>query len=110
MSLPNASVRVAGADLVAAGTLIPAQAFHPKVYVFGLEEAPANLMLGSANMTSRGFSSNTEAVWTDRGISLSCRAEDTRFSASALTITTIRTTVPLARQFCVAEPECGQTG
>ena len=67
-SLPNTIVRVAGADLLAGGSLFPAHAFHPKVYAFGQRGPRANVVIGSANMTSRGFSINTEAVWVEKNV------------------------------------------
>jgi HKD family nuclease len=68
--LPNATVRVAGAKSVAKGSLLPTQAYHPKVYAFGLLRR-ANLLVGSANMTSRGLTINSEAMWAQKNIALS---------------------------------------
>ncbi len=68
--LPNATVRVAGAKSVANGSLLPTQAYHPKVYAFGLPRR-ANLLVGSANMTSRGLTINSEAMWAQKNIALS---------------------------------------
>jgi len=69
-ALPNATVRVAGAKSVANGSLLPTQAYHPKVYAFGLLRR-ANVLVGSANMTSRGLSINAEAMWAQKNIALS---------------------------------------
>lgn len=69
-TLPNTTVRVAGADRLARGSLNPTQAFHPKVYAFGMTAGGSNIIVGSANMTSRGFSINTEAVWAERNVAL----------------------------------------
>ena len=67
-SMPNSTVRVAGAEFLARGSLMPINAFHPKVYAFGVRSAYTNILVGSANMTSRGFSINTEAVWLERNV------------------------------------------
>ena len=79
-SLPNATVRIAGAQLLAGGSLLPRNAFHPKVYAFGVN-AHANILVGSANMTSRGFSINTEAVWVEKKVAL--KRVDTLFLSAA---------------------------
>jgi HKD family nuclease len=81
-SLPNTNVRVAGAGMLASGSLFPAQAFHPKVYAFGLRGAHANIVVGSANMTIRGFTINTEAVWIEKNVSAN-RVDAVFSSASA---------------------------
>jgi HKD family nuclease len=69
-SMPNTTVRVAGAKLLTGGSLLPTYAFHPKVYAFGLESAHANILVGSANLTSRGFSVNTEAAWIEKNVAV----------------------------------------
>ena len=51
---PNTEVRVAGADRLRAGSLIPERAFHPKMYLFLTPAARAAGVIGSANLTSRG--------------------------------------------------------
>ncbi len=77
-NLPNTTVLVAGAARLVRGSLSPTQAFHPKIYAFGMTAAGSNVMVGSANMTSRGFSINTEAVWVQRNVAL--QAIDSVFS------------------------------
>lgn len=75
-NLTNATVVVSGADVVAQGSLMPTRAFHPKMYafgnhaqdVFGNNIQVCNALVGSANLTSRGFSVNTEAAWVQPGI------------------------------------------
>jgi HKD family nuclease len=67
-AMPNSVVRVAGKNLVEAGSLIPKRAFHPKVYAFGLPNNRANMLVGSANLTSRGFTINTEAAWNQSSV------------------------------------------
>lgn len=70
LDTPATVVRVAGAAMVAQGSLIPQQAFHPKAYAFQTNARSANLLIGSANMTGRGFSANTEAVLARRDVPL----------------------------------------
>lgn len=70
LDTPATVVRVAGAAMVAQGSLIPKQAFHPKAYAFQTNARSANLLVGSANMTGRGFSANTEAVLARRDVAL----------------------------------------
>lgn len=67
-ALPNTVVRVAGAHLVAKKSLIPSRAFHPKIYAFGITGAKTNVLVGSANLTGRGLSINTEAGWAERNV------------------------------------------
>lgn len=61
--LPNATVFVSGAERLAQGSLSPLRAFHPKIYAFGRNGWRCNTLVGSANLTGRGFSVNTEAAW-----------------------------------------------
>lgn len=68
--LPNSEVFVAGAESLAAGTLAPKYAFHPKMYVLGREGGQAGLLVGSANLTARGLSVNSEAGWRQDSIRL----------------------------------------
>ncbi len=59
---PGATVHVAGAERLRQGSLQPrTSAYHPKVYAFRLRDGRWNLFAGSANMTTRGLSANTEA-------------------------------------------------
>jgi len=86
--LSNATVLVSGAQRLAQGSLMPLRAFHPKLYVFGTDPQTCCTLVGSANLTSRGFSVNTEAVWAQQGVP---RAEadeafnKARFETTALT-------------------------
>ena len=70
LSLNNATVRVGGAsdraDFVARET-----AFHPKVYAFVLDGQTCNVLVASANLTSRGFTVNTEVGWSQRAVAVS---------------------------------------
>lgn len=68
--LENTLVNVFGAQGLQEGSLSPLRAFHPKLYVFGNRNKKFNALIGSANLTSRGFSVNTEAAWTQNGIPL----------------------------------------
>ena len=56
-------VLVAGADLLERGDLNPKVAFHPKVYAFGRPNGTVGSLTGSANLTSRGLTINSEAAW-----------------------------------------------
>ena len=67
-ALPNTEVRVSGAQRLLQGSLLPARAFHPKLYAFSTDAQHCNALIGSANLTSRGFSVNTEAAWAQRDI------------------------------------------
>lgn len=68
MNLNNAVVYVSGAQRLGQGSLMPTNAFHPKLYVFGNGDGTCNSLVGSANLTSRGFSVNTEAAWAQTNI------------------------------------------
>jgi HKD family nuclease len=67
--LPNTTVYVSGIERLIAGSLRPKVAFHPKVYSFQNADGTSNVFAGSANMTSRGLSVNTEAGWSARNVS-----------------------------------------
>lgn len=66
--LANATVLVSGAQRLEQGSLMPLRAFHPKLYVFGIDPQTCNALVGSANLTSRGFCVNTEAAWVQQGV------------------------------------------
>ena len=69
LSLNNAAVHIAGAPNAAAGgTGTPSPAFHPKLYAFDVDDQTCNLLVGSANLTSRGFTVNTEVGWVQRAV------------------------------------------
>ncbi|KQW83569.1 NgoFVII family restriction endonuclease [Devosia sp. Root413D1] len=68
MGLPNTTVMVAGSASVLAGTLRPRRAFHPKLYAFERGGGQSNVLVGSANLTGRGFSINTEVAWVTKGL------------------------------------------
>ncbi len=93
-AMPNTTVHVAGAELIANGVLIPSQAFHPKIYTFGLPNDRANMLIGSANMTTRGFSINSEAVWLERDVQK--KHLDTVFSLVMTGTTPITNTIVTA--------------
>ena len=68
LSLDHATVRIGGAsdkdpDFVARST-----AFHPKVYAFHIGNRTCNVLVASANLTSRGFTVNTEVGWLQRAV------------------------------------------
>jgi hypothetical protein len=63
-SIPNLELRVARSNLGPSGTvrLIPPEAnFHPKIYVFQKPTVYVGVV-GSANLSGRAFTANTEAV------------------------------------------------
>lgn len=61
LRLPRATVRVAGAELLDWRSFQPARAYHPKLYAF--DHGPSlGLLTGSANLTERGLTVNTEAA------------------------------------------------
>ena len=69
LSLKNAAVHIAGASNAAGGgTRAPSPAFHPKLYAFDVDDQTCNLLVGSANLTSRGFTVNTEVGWAQRAV------------------------------------------
>jgi hypothetical protein len=68
LRLPGAEVHVAGAAAVRAGHLSPTRAFHPKLYLFPRPGGEAGLLVGSANLTARGLSSNCEAGWVETAL------------------------------------------
>lgn len=69
LSIPNSSVRVAGAERLEKGDIRPQRtAYHPKVYVFRRANGRSNLLTGSANLTGRGLSANTEAAFMIRDV------------------------------------------
>lgn len=59
--LPNSGVLVQNVGLLETDALIPAQAFHPKYYEFRGENE-TNIAVGSANLTERALTCNTEAI------------------------------------------------
>lgn len=69
-SLPNTEVRIAGAESIQNGnvSLSPRVAYHPKFYTFGLPNEKATVLVGSANLTGRGLTVNSEAIWQHRHI------------------------------------------
>ena len=65
---PETVVQVAGFDAVSKGSLQPIEAFHPKIYAFGTGPKKCNVLVGSGNMTSRGFTINTEVAWSQNQV------------------------------------------
>jgi NgoFVII-like restriction endonuclease len=60
-NVPRCEVRVAGAEGLRAGNLIPRVTYHPKLYMFDKDRYHAALV-GSANLTENALSVNTEAA------------------------------------------------
>ena len=67
LDLENTRVLIAGQQRLEQGSLIPATAFHPKVYAFGSGRGFC-VLVGSANLTARGFSVNTESAWVQHDV------------------------------------------
>jgi HKD family nuclease len=87
-TLENGKVFVSGGPKVLAGSLMPTRAFHPKLYAFGRDAKTYNVLVGSANLTGRGFSVNTEAGWAQENVSKSDidkAIERTLFDTASLT-------------------------
>ena len=61
----NCTVLVAGVEQLSRGTLIPQVAFHPKFYIIGKPDGGLATLVGSANLTNRGLSSNAEVGWAE---------------------------------------------
>lgn len=58
-------VLVAGASDLAQGNLVPQSAFHIKCYVFDRPDGSIGTLIGSANLTSRGLTINSEVAWLE---------------------------------------------
>ena len=63
--MPNSRVFVAGRSLLERHTLIPKVAFHPKLYVFDRPNGTVASLVGSANLTNRGLTINSEVGWSE---------------------------------------------
>lgn len=59
----NCSVLVAGTAQLEDGSLTPRSAFHPKLYLFDGPDGAVGSLTGSANLTSRGLTINSEVAW-----------------------------------------------
>ena len=68
LDLKNTRVLIAGAQRLEEGSFLPARAFHPKMYAFGKDHKTFSLLVGSANLTGRGFSVNAEAAWAQHDV------------------------------------------
>ena len=68
-SFPTTEVRISGAEMLKSGNFVPISAFHPKMYVFCFPKGTGTVITGSANLTSRGLTINTEAVWIQKHVS-----------------------------------------
>ncbi len=61
----NCQVLVAGASRLEQGSIIPYAAFHPKLYLFGRANGTVGGLVGSANLTNRGLTINSEVAWLE---------------------------------------------
>lgn len=68
LSLTNSSIRVAGKIDPEPHSVISSSAFHPKLYAFKADSSKSNILVGSANLTSRGFTVNSEVAWSQRSV------------------------------------------
>lgn len=59
----NCTVLVAGAARLLEGSLIPRTAFHTKFYIVGGPNGRLGSLVGSANLTNRGMTINSEVAW-----------------------------------------------
>lgn len=67
---------------------MPQRAFHPKLYAFGRNPLNCSTLVGSANLTSRGFSVNTEAAWVQHDVpraAIDAAFEKACFETTAIT-------------------------
>lgn len=65
-NMPHCRVLVAGVPLLERGNLVPHTAFHPKLYVFDKPDGTVGSLVGSANLTNRGLTINSEVAWCER--------------------------------------------
>lgn len=65
-ALPGCRVLVAGSSGLDRGNLVPAAAFHPKIYLFDRPDGTSGSLVGSANLTNRGLTVNGEVAWSQR--------------------------------------------
>lgn len=65
MELPHCRVLIAGTSLLDQGNLIPSSAFHPKLYIFEKGDGTVGTLVGSANLTNRGLTINSEVMWCE---------------------------------------------
>ena len=60
----NSRILVAGTSSIERGHLLPSAAFHPKFYVFDRPDGTVASLVGSANLTNRGLTTNSEVAWS----------------------------------------------
>lgn len=63
----NSHVLVSGTSLLERETLVPKSAFHPKFYLFDRPDGTVASLVGSANLTNRGLTINSEVAWFEKG-------------------------------------------
>jgi HKD family nuclease len=59
----NCQVFVAGASMLESQHLVPRTAFHSKLYLFDRVDGTSGSLIGSANLTNRGLTINSEVAW-----------------------------------------------
>jgi HKD family nuclease len=63
MGRKNCALRLAGVRRMLRGSLLPSTAFHPKMYIVENLAERLGTLVGSANLTNRGFTTNSEVGW-----------------------------------------------
>lgn len=66
LDMPRCHVQVAGSAELDRGSLTPHAAFHPKLYLVNRPGGLVGSLVGSANLTNRGLTINTEVGWLER--------------------------------------------
>lgn len=64
LDMSNTQVCVAGTLNIEPDSMVPSSAFHPKIYAFENKDDTSNILVGSANLTARGFTVNSEVAWS----------------------------------------------
>ena len=64
--LANSHVLVSGVSLLEQESLVPEAAFHPKFYLFDKPDGTVASLVGSANLTNRGLTINSEVAWFEK--------------------------------------------
>ena len=90
-SQPNTRILISGLELLKKGSLTPKTAFHPKIYLFDKPNGEINSLVGSANLTRRGLTINSESAWLEKG---NTNAKASIFAWNAIT----RPTEPLSEE------------
>lgn len=63
--MAHSEVLVSGAERLMHGSVVPRSAFHPKFYLFDRPDGSMGSLVGSANLTNRGLTINSEVAWLE---------------------------------------------